>query len=484
MVPSAWAGTMGAMPTASSTMRPAPPGRARARDGGGSRRAARRPAPAGQPVVARLAAAVVLAGGIWVTVLAATSTPAAQLHAPGGPATLAGTATGLVGTYLAMVMVLLAGRISVIERTIGLDRLLRWHRRLAPWPIGLIVAHAVLITVGYAQAARTGAGTELKVLLLDYPDVLAATVALGLMVAVAVASVRAVRRRIRRESWWALHLYLYLALALAFAHAVVLGPTFVGHPVARAIWSVAWAATAGVVIVYRLGLPLARSLRHQLRVVQVKPEAPGVVSVVLRGRKLDRLPVAGGQFALWRFLVRGLWWQAHPYTLSALPQAPYLRITVKALGDHSAELARLRPGTRVLIEGPYGVFTRHARQGTSGRVALLAAGVGVTSVRSLLEDLPSGTQPVVVLRGASEAETPLRKEVAELVRAQGGRLHELFGTRQQVRFDGQLLARLVPDLAQRDVYVCGPEGFVADMTAACRRLGVPGAALHHEAYAL
>ena len=93
-------------------------------------------------------------------------------------------------------------------------------------------------------------------------------------------------------------------------------------------------------------------------------------------------PAAGGQFLQWRFLRRGLWWQAHPYSLSAAPNPSWLRITVKDLGDQSGALVDLlRPGVRVWAEGPYGVFT--AAQRTSERVAAFAApfmiivGVGV-----------------------------------------------------------------------------------------------------------
>jgi len=440
------------------------------------------PIPSPRRRAPQLAALVVGAGLIWVLVLAASGETSAQLHAPGGPAIFAGTAFGLVGTYLALVMVLLVSRIPPVERVLGLDGLVHWHRRLSPWPISLIVAHAVLILVGYAQAAKTGIGAELRPLLFDYPDVLAATVGLLLMVAVGVASMGYIRRRLRRETWWVLHLYLYLALALSFAHAVVLGPTFVGHPITQAIWSVAWAASAGLVIVYRFGLPLLRSLRYQLRVADVRSEGPGVVSVILRGRRLDRLPVAGGQFVQWRFLTRGLWWQAHPYTLSALPRPPHLRITVKDVGDHSGALARLRPGTRVWIEGPYGAFTRQAR--CRGRVTLIGAGIGVTAIRSLLEDLPAGTDPVVVLRASTEGDLVLRHEVEVLVNRHRGTLHELVGSRHRVRVDAEELLRLIPDLDRRDVYVCGPERFVAQITDACRHLGVPRRALHHEAYAL
>ena len=442
----------------------------------------RQQSPRPRPVLARTG--LVLAGiGLGATTaLAIADETGSQFSAPGGAVTFLGSITGLVGTYLALMMVLLVSRIPAIERVLGQDGLLRWHRRLAPWPISLLVAHAVFITVGYAQAAKAGLWHQVGIMLTRYPDVLIATIGLGIMCAIGVISLRAIRRRLRRETWWLVHLYMYLALALSFAHVLALGPSFVGHPLTQIVWSVAWAGTAGLVLCYRFGLPLVRSLRHRLVVAEVRPEGPGVTSVICTGRHLDKLAVAGGQFMFWRFLTPRMWWQAHPYSLSALPQPPYLRLTVKGVGDHSASLASLRPGTKVVIEGPYGAFTRHAQQ--RRRALLLAAGIGVTALRSLLEDLPRDSHPVVVLRATRAEDLVLVKEVAELVRYRRGQLHELVGTREQAPIDETSLPRLVRDLNQRDVYVCGPEGFVTAMVELAHRLGVPDEAIHHEAYAL
>ena len=164
-----------------------------------------------------------------------------------------------------------------------------------------------------------------------------------LLFAAGITSYRLARRRMAYETWWSVHLYTYLALFLSFSHQVDTGASFVGHPrrallVDRAVARDARASSSP----RASGCRVWRSLRHQVRVVGATPEGPGVVSIVLRGRRLDRLPVAGGQFFQWRFLRRGLWWQAHPYSLSAAPSGDELRITVKDLGDHSAGLARLR----------------------------------------------------------------------------------------------------------------------------------------------
>lgn len=434
-----------------------------------------------RPATLRLGLVIVGVGlGIMVA-LALTGQTRSAIAAPGGLLTFLGNLTGLVGTYLALVMVLLVSRLTFIERVLGQDGLLRWHRRLGPWPISLLVAHAIFLTIGYAQAAKTGSARELAVFIKSYPDMLAATAGLGLMIMAGVASIRAIRSRVQRETWWAMHLYLYLALALSFAHVIVLGPSFVGHPLTQVVWSLAWAGTAGLVLVFRVALPISRSMRHRLRVASVYEEAPGVVSIVCEGRHLERLAVAGGQFMSWRFLARGLWWQAHPYSLSALPQPPVLRLTVKQVGDHSMALARLRPGTRVAIEGPYGAFTYDARR--RDRVVLIGGGIGITAIRSLLEDLPSRSSPIVIVRASSESDLVFREEMRILVNRKGGRLHEIVGTRQEVGLDPRALAHLVPDIRKRDLYICGPPGFVGDLVLLARQAGVTQESIHHEAFA-
>jgi len=441
----------------------------------------RRPPPP-LPWMPAAALALAAAGLTIVVTLTLVDQPWSQLGASGGVATFVGSLTGMVGAYLALVMLALVSRIGPFERSVGQDQILRWHQRLAVWPLSLLTVHAVAVTLGYAQATRTGFIGEIGQLLSGYAGVLAATVALGVMLVAGICSIRAIRTRLRRETWWVLHLYMYIALALSIAHVIMLGPSFVNYPVTQVVWVVIWVATAGTALAYRVGLPLARSFRHRLEVVELRPEAPGVVSVICAGRDLDQLPAAGGQFCLWRFLARDMWWQAHPYSLSALPRDGTLRLTVKALGDHSSAVARLRPGTKVIFEGPYGAFRAEARQRQA--VVLLAAGIGVTSVRSLLEDLAPDSRPVVVLRAAQRRELALLDEIEELTMARGGQLVTMVGSRQKHTLDAAALWTLVPDLQSREAYVCGPSAFVADCTAALLDAEVPRQSIHHEAYAL
>ena len=439
----------------------------------------RRPARKRPVVVDVLAAAAGI--GLGVTIgLAVTAESAGSLGAPGGIATALGRLAGLLAAYAMVVVVLLVARVPPLERAIGQDRLVAWHRRLGPWPLYLLLAHAVLITVGYARQANDGVLHQFGQLLWTYPGILAATAGSILLFAAGITSYRLARRRMAYETWWSVHLYTYLALFLSFSHQIDTGASFVGHPAARFWWTMLWLGTLAVVVAARVALPVWRSLYHRVRVVGVQPEGPGVVSILLRGRRLDRLPVAGGQFFQWRFLRRGLWWQAHPYSLSAAPTGDLLRITVKDLGDHSAGLALLRPGTPVAIEGPYGTFT--ADRTERDRVLLVGAGVGTAPVLALLQELPAATDVTVLLRASTRADLVLRDEVAAEVARRDGRLVELVGSRDEVAVGAAALRRIVPDLGRRDVFLCGPDALSRHIASEVERAGVPERRIHFESF--
>ena len=431
--------------------------------------------------VVNIAVAIAVAGLAFVIWMGFDVESSGALRAAGGMTTFLGQEAGLAGAYLMLIMLLLVARIPWIEEAVGQDRLVRWHRLLGQWPVYLLCLHAVLITVGYAAGDKIGWWHQLRIFVSSYPDVLAAIVALGLVLAAAAISIRSVRRRMRYETWWSAHLYMYLALALAFSHQLANGQSFVGHPLARGFWAALWVATAGLVLAFRFVIPVWRSLYHGLRVVGVQEEASGVVSVICRGRHLERLDVEGGQFFHWRFLAHGHWWLAHPYSISALPRSGLIRLTVKDLGDHSQALHRLPIGTRVAIEGPYGAFTRWAA--TRRHVLLVGAGVGVTPIRSLLEHLDPSVDVTLILRAATDDQIVFLREFETLMSQRSGRMIVLIGSRRKHPLDRHELSKLVPDIAHRDVYICGPEALSQQLIASSRVLGVPERNIHCEQFA-
>ncbi len=448
-----------------------------------SRRRASRALRPARPPRPRIANALALLAGIGLGVSVALSflgESLASLNSAGGWFTFLGRLTGLSGTYMLIMMVLLVSRLPWLESTVGQVRLVHWHRIVGGWPIGLIALHIVFITLGYAQASHVGVLSEFWTFIIHYPDMLTATAAFVLLVVAGVTSIPAVRRAMRYQTWWAVHMYLYLALILAFAHQIKTGVMFIGHPISLDFWIALSAAALGVVLSLRIVRPLLKNLRHQLRVVSVREEAPGVYSLVLKGRNMSRFNVSGGQFFQWRFIAPDLWWHSHPYSLSAMPRPPFIRVTIKRLGMQSLAATRLKPGTRVFAEGPYGVFTRHVRRG--GRVILVGAGVGITPIRALLEDLPVGTDVTVILRATTLEDVVHREEIVQLVNERGGQLHEIIGTRKKVNMNLKAIQKLVGNVSNADIYVCGPAGFSEGIADTMSRLGARREQIHQEAF--
>ncbi|WP_328540442.1 ferredoxin reductase family protein [Streptomyces sp. NBC_00344] len=436
----------------------------------------RRPRRSGVPFLAQL---VIWAGAAGVLALWWSDT--ASVVGPAGWLTGAGRITGLLAGYACAVLLALMARVPLLDHTIGTDRLARWHALGGRCTISLALAHTLLIIWGYSLASHANVVSQTSMLVLRYPDLLKGTAGFLLFLATGIVSAHAARRRMSYETWHYLHFATYLAVFLTFGHQLSNGADFVGNRLAQVAWYALFLGVSALVAWYRFAVPVRRGLRHRVRVAAVHPEAPDVVSVHLTGEHLDELGGEPGQFLRWRFMARGLWWTATPYSLSAPALPGRLRITVKATGGHSAALAHLAPGTRVWAEGPYGAFTADRR--TAPKALLLAGGVGVTPLRALFETLPG--EVTLVYRARRADDFALRGELDAIAARRRATVHYVVD--EPTGFSSPLTARglsvLVPDLAAHDVYLCGPTGMARTAIQALREAGVPARRIHHESFA-
>jgi predicted ferric reductase len=397
-----------------------------------------------------------------------------------------GRITGLLGAYCALLQVLLLARLPWIERLTGFDRLTVWHRWNGHACLYLVLAHVVFSVYGYALLDRYTLPHEISTMLGGgiYPGMITATIGTALLLVVTLSSIVIVKRRLRYEWWYAVHLTAYASIALGWFHQIPTGNELVLDKVAADYWRGLYLVTFGMLIIWRLAVPAGNALRFGLRVQEVVQEAPGVVSVRVAGRKLAKLHARPGQFFLWRFLARDRWWTAHPFSLSAAPDGHTLRITVKALGDHTARMATLRPGTRIVAEGPFGVFTARARR--RDRVLLVAGGIGITPVRALLEELDGDV--TVIYRVVNEEELLFLDELEGIAARTGARVLTVVGDHRTEEGRRLLtvehLRELVPDAAERDVFLCGPPAMTDALESTLRAAGVPRSHVHVERFAL
>lgn len=395
-----------------------------------------------------------------------------------------GQITALWGTFAALVQVLLVARVPGLDGRFGMDRLVRWHRWTGFSLTWCLVVHVVATTIGWASGDGKSVVSEFLSLNGRQTSVLLASVATVLLTVVAVTSVRIARRALSRETWFFVHLLAYAMLALSFPHIVEVGTDFDHHRWTTWYWGALYLSVIGLVVWHRFGNPLRNMRRHRFTLAAATPEAPGVVSLSISGEQLHRFPIKAGQFVTVRFLHRGWLHRAHPFSVSGV-DAQSLRLTVKALGDDTARVDTLRPGTRVVIEGPYGAFTEAAR--TRRKVLLVAGGIGITPIRLLFEHLRGAPGDITLLYRSSTPEDVVFADELDSIAAQRGcAVHYLVGPRHEHAdaFSAAELQALVPDVADRDVYLCGPASLVRDASAGLRAAGVPRRHIHFEDFSL
>jgi predicted ferric reductase len=411
-----------------------------------------------------------LATGGGLAVVALWWPSAVVAASPAALATAIAELAGMVGSYLVCIQLLLIARVPLLERAIGLDRLVAWHRVVGVSTLFLVLAHVSFMTLSQWITGGGGPIGAYVALFGQYPDMLTATVGTAAVLLAGLASARTLRKHLPYEVWYWTHVTFYVAIFLTFLHQISAGPAFVGHPLARGLWIGLYAATAAAVLVWRVGTPLLRFGRHRFEVVAVVPESARMTSVWIRSRRPELLVARPGQFLLFRFLSWGHLLTAHPYSISNVPADGLIRITVADLGDHSGRLRTLRPGTKAVLEGPFGGFVGQRR---TGAVLLVAGGAGVGPIRGLAEQFARMGRSVVVVYRASRADDlALYHELSALP---GVRLIPLVGRRSELGYDpldAPSLGRCVPDAAQREAFVCGPPEMIAKATDSLRALGV------------
>lgn len=391
-----------------------------------------------------------------------------------------GQLTGLIAGLAALAGLALAARPAVLERSVGLIRMLGWHRWLGITVAFGTLAHLVTILIAYASRAQLSIVAE-AVALLGRPWMVSAYLA-GLMIfIVALTSWRRIRASMAYESWYFLHVMGYLAVVLALGHALVLGSDFASDTVARWWWISLYVVTFGVVLISRVGGLVGSALRP-VKVVRVDVEADNAISLWVKGR-LPGHAVAGQYFGL-RVLAKNLWWQSHPISVSSAPRNGLVRFSIKLVGDSADAFRAIRPGTRLLLEGPYGVFT--LPEDPHRKLLLLAAGSGVAPIRALAEHANTAQHPVVLVRASRPEDLWYGQELERIARERGGRMLTSVGRRATLAGGDPLapanLLAACPDIAEREIYVCGPGGFIRSAHRAAIKLGVPADSIHDERF--
>ncbi|MDO8495129.1 MAG: ferredoxin reductase family protein [bacterium] len=399
-----------------------------------------------------------------------------------------GRLAGLAAAYMILQQFFFMGRLPLLEGTFGLDKLSRIHHTNGQRGLVLLLFHPALLILGNKALSGEGFIGQFKLFLMDYEHIWLALVGLSLFVAVVAVSLSIVMNKLRYESWYFVHLLVYGAIFSSFWHQIEGGTDLLRNQIFYGYWIALYTIVFTVHLTFRFLRPLYCNFRHGFYVGRIVRENYNTVSIYIRGRQLDKFNINPGQFMILRFLDKKLWWQAHPFSLSMMPNGQELRVTVKELGDFTKQVAGLRESTKIIIDGPYGVFTELFS--SSPKVLFIAGGIGITPIRSLMEQMTKHKKDVSLLySNRTQNDIVFRKELDEVAQNYNAKVTHILSDDPQYQgergyVDKEKIQRLVPDLASREVFLCGPPSMMDAVIKMLKELGVPPPKIHFERFSL
>jgi predicted ferric reductase len=387
--------------------------------------------------------------------------------------------TGIAASFAGLAGLSLAGRPLAVEHRYGLDQVFIWHRILGETMAVLLGVHVV--TSVFSWGLVSGFGAAILDLTGREPYMAMAFVGALIIGGVTISSLRSIRRQMSYETWYFVHLLAYVGFVVSFSHEIVWGESFSDDTFARWIWIVMHVGVGVMLVRGRWGRFIGAVVRP-MHVADHRTLNDNTTELRLAGGGLHKMIGDAGQFVIVRPLVRGLWWQAHPFSLSAAPTTDGLRISVKSLGDGSSSIRELPRGTRIAVEGPFGACT--PRTIDDRKVLFIVGGIGVAPVKAMLERLDRRHQPIVLYRASRHDDLVYANELRGMAQELGGELLTLVGPTASLAvkdpFSGKVLATAIPDVAERVCVLCGPERLLWAGRAGLREAGVRGADIHFE----
>ncbi len=212
-----------------------------------------------------------------------------------------------------------------------------------------------------------------------------------------------------------------------------------------------------------------------------------VVSISLQPISLP-LRYKPGQFIFIRFVNgsnRGISSEWHPFSIASSPTSGGMTIVVKALGDYTKSLLRLEQGMYAEIEGAYGKFTYTNYK--SKKQIWIAGGIGITPFLSMAEALPHTTDYEIDLYYSVKTESELIgiDTLTQLVNMPGCKLRVIpYDTSKYGFLDVTAVKKLSGDIADREIFLCGPPMMMKSLRKQFRSAGVPNNLIHSEEFAL
>ncbi len=408
--------------------------------------------------------------------LADAGLEATFLKSPGGAIASLGKASALAALTAFALMPILAMRHRFIEQLFGgLGTVYKLHRNIGKIIFILIFAHPILLLGGRMVSGRSFVTAWDWASLVVISGLTALAVINGLILIALYA-------QIKHQKWIKFHRVLGWFLPVLFFHALVARSQVVTvKPLL--IFTLVLGMLGFVAFLYRSVFTLFVH-RYRYVIAEVNHPSPSVTELLLKPERVS-MTYTPGQFAFVSFDSDVVDKEPHPFSFTTGNNGPYLRFAVKDLGDDTAKYKNLTPGTKVLVEGPYGKFDYKASKNRDQ--VWIAGGVGITPFLSMARSLNENNDYKIHLFYAADKleDAVFLRELMAIKKTLPDTFNLTLVNRQWSGFlSADILSGQVSDLNKKDYFICGPPPMMKAVRASLNNLGVSSSRIHSEEFSM
>lgn len=383
----------------------------------------------------------------------------------------------LSATMLMCWAFLLATRFRPVNRCFGgLDKVYTAHRRVGEAAFVIVFLHPVFLAMHRLPDWR---GFLAFIGVPTNPVRATGLIALLLLVTLVLLSIR---KPMAYQRWKATHHFFGLVLLLVVFHGAISGGEIMKYPPLR-YWFIVWTALGlgsflYIRVLYRWFGPL-----RVYRVVEVLRHGDVTEVAMDPVSRRRRLRAGAGQFVFISMETTELG-EPHPFSIASPPGDERIRIAVKELGDWTARLKQLEPGTIARLWGPYGALPRRLDEDAESEVVLIAGGIGITPFLSIVEDrerIEGRARKTWLIYSCEGEGEPYGAERIGKLGAASDRLECVVHNSDEKGFlDVAGLRARVGDLEAKSFYLCGPPPMMESLVGQLKEAGVPPGRIHTE----
>jgi len=414
---------------------------------------------------------------------------------------------GITAYVLFAFQFLLTSRPKIIDKQFGLDRMYRFHMKIAVIALILAFLHKTFKEMYFSESLQTSIGED----------------AFIIFIAISVFSVLMMVNKLffKFKPVDMIRKFLNKLLKIKHQYKVLIhNITLIGLMFLLVHILLAYSVSSNlpleITLIIYFAVPFLLYFNHKIikvyfnkskryTVSEVINESNNIVTVKFKPNNGKVFHYAPGQFLYIKIKNPKIPHDEHPFTISSSPaQQDYVSVTVKQLGDFTGKLNLAKVGDQAYIDGAFGTFSYIKRSMNKGnqqadasvmhkKICFIAGGIGITPFLSMLRYMDSVNygDEVVLLWGARDlSEVVCKKELEDYsTRSKSFRLVPVLSNDKA--YEGEkgfigadLIKKYAVDFLKYDFYICGPPIMLEIQIKNLKSLGVSKKNIHFERFSI